>query len=89
MNRPIVLILKALHSAAHGRAPVREFLPYLMDLVFKREINPGKAFDLELSLADVAKRYLAMDDRRAINTLLRVSEKQPSCAFFISLPQPP
>ena len=55
-----------------GPAPVRGFLPYLMDLVLEREINPGKVFDLELSLADVAEGYLAMDKRRAVKTLLRV-----------------
>ena len=43
-----------------------------MDLVLRREINPGKVFDLELPLADVAEGYRAMDKRRAIKGLLRV-----------------
>jgi threonine dehydrogenase-like Zn-dependent dehydrogenase len=43
-----------------------------MDLVLERKINPGKVFDLTLPLADVAEGYLAMDERRAIKTLLRV-----------------
>jgi threonine dehydrogenase-like Zn-dependent dehydrogenase len=55
-----------------GRAPVRRFLPHLMDLVLERKINPGKVFDLELPLADVAKGYQAMDERRAVKVLLRV-----------------
>jgi threonine dehydrogenase-like Zn-dependent dehydrogenase len=55
-----------------GPAPVRRFLPDLIDLVLERKINPGKVFDLELPLADVAEGYLAMDERRAIKTLLRV-----------------
>lgn len=55
-----------------GPAPVRRFLPHLMDLVLSRKINPGKVFDLELPLADVAEGYRAMDERRAIKTLLRV-----------------
>lgn len=55
-----------------GPAPVRRFLPDLMDLVLTRQINPGKVFDLQLPLADVAKGYKAMDERRAIKTLLRV-----------------
>jgi threonine dehydrogenase-like Zn-dependent dehydrogenase len=55
-----------------GPAPVRRFLPHLMDLVLERKINPGKVFDLELPLADVAEGYRAMDERRAIKTLLRV-----------------
>ncbi|OIR00508.1 alcohol dehydrogenase [mine drainage metagenome] len=55
-----------------GPAPVRRFLPHLMDLILKREINPGKVFDLTLPLADVAEGYRAMDERRAIKTLLRL-----------------
>jgi threonine dehydrogenase-like Zn-dependent dehydrogenase len=55
-----------------GPAPVRRFLPHLMDLVLERKINPGKVFDLELPLSDVAEGYRAMDERRAIKTLLRV-----------------
>jgi threonine dehydrogenase-like Zn-dependent dehydrogenase len=55
-----------------GPAPVRRFLPHLMDLVAERKINPGKVFDLALPLADVAEGYRAMDERRAIKTMLRV-----------------
>jgi threonine dehydrogenase-like Zn-dependent dehydrogenase len=55
-----------------GPAPVRRFLPHLMDLVLERKINPGKVFDLTLPLADVAEGYRAMDERRAIKTMLRV-----------------
>lgn len=55
-----------------GPAPVRRFLPHLMDLVLTRKINPGKVFDLAIPLADVAEGYCAMDERRAIKTLLRV-----------------
>ncbi|KQU78986.1 IMP dehydrogenase [Ensifer sp. Root31] len=59
-------------SLMGGPAPVRRYLPYLMELVLNREINPGKVFDLEVPLADVAEGYRAMDERRAIKTLLRV-----------------
>ncbi|MGO4569585.1 zinc-dependent alcohol dehydrogenase family protein [Rhizobium sp. 2YAF20] len=59
-------------SLLGGPAPVRRYLPYLMDLVLNCEINPGKVFDLEIPLADVAEGYRAMDERRAIKTLLRV-----------------
>ncbi|MGB3337919.1 MAG: zinc-dependent alcohol dehydrogenase family protein [Devosia sp.] len=54
-----------------GPAPVRRFLPHLLDLILTRQINPGKVFDLELPLADAAEGYRAMDERRAIKTLLR------------------
>lgn len=55
-----------------GPAPVRRFLPDLIDRVLRREIAPGKVFDLHIPLADVAEGYKAMDERRAIKTLLRV-----------------
>ena len=55
-----------------GPAPVRRFLPHLIDLVLQRKIAPGKVFDLQLPLANVAEGYRAMDERRAIKTLLRV-----------------
>lgn len=56
----------------HGRpAPVRRFLPELIDMVWKGKMHPGKAFDLILPLERVAEGYRAMDDRLAIKTLLR------------------
>jgi threonine dehydrogenase-like Zn-dependent dehydrogenase len=55
-----------------GPAPVRRFLPHLMDLVAERRIAPGKVFDLTLPLADVAEGYRAMDERSAVKTMLRV-----------------
>lgn len=60
------------HVHLHGGpAPVRRFLPELIDLVCKRTIDPGKVFDLTLPLDQVAEGYRAMDERRAIKTLLR------------------
>ncbi len=60
------------HVHLHGGpAPVRRFLPALIDLVWNGKINPGKVFDLTLPLEQVAKGYRAMDERRAIKTLLR------------------
>src|SRR5438093_11187665 len=60
------------HVHIHGGpAPVRRFLPELIDLVWNRKINPGKVFDLTLPLEQVAEGYRAMDERRAIKTLLR------------------
>ena len=46
-------------------------MPALIDLVFNATINPGKVFDLVLPLDQVAGGYRAMDERRAIKTLLR------------------
>src|SRR6266542_2645983 len=60
------------HVHLHGGpAPVCCFLPGLIDLVWNRKINPGKVFDLILPLDQVAEGYRAMDERRAIKTLLR------------------
>ena len=55
-----------------GPAPVRRFLPDLMDRVMRGAIQPGKVFDLALPIARVAEGYKAMDERRAIKTMLRV-----------------
>jgi threonine dehydrogenase-like Zn-dependent dehydrogenase len=54
-----------------GPAPVRRFLPELIDLIWNRQIDPGKVFDLTLPLDQAAEGYRAMDERRAIKTLLR------------------
>jgi len=54
-----------------GPAPVRRFLPKLIDLVQAGRIHPGKVFDLVLPLDQVAEGYRAMDERRAIKSLLR------------------
>ena len=54
-----------------GPAPVRRFLPELIDLIWTRQIDPGKVFDLTLPLEQAAEGYKAMDQRRAIKTLLR------------------
>jgi threonine dehydrogenase-like Zn-dependent dehydrogenase len=54
-----------------GPAPVRRFLPELIELIWNRQIDPGKVFDLELPLAQAAEGYEAMDQRRAIKALLR------------------
>ncbi|MDI9915356.1 zinc-dependent alcohol dehydrogenase family protein [Rhodococcus sp. IEGM 1379] len=55
-----------------GPAPVRRFLPELIDLIWDRKINPGKVFDLTLPFEDAAQAYRAMDERRAIKVLLQM-----------------
>ena len=62
------------HVHLHGGpAPVRRYLPKLIELVLNRTIDPGKVFDLTLPLEQVAEGYRAMDERRAIKALLRPS----------------
>jgi len=57
-----------------GPAPVRRFLPDLMNRVLEGKIQPGKVFDQTLPIDQVAEGYRAMDERRAIKTMLRVDE---------------
>ena len=60
------------HVRLHGGpAPVRRYLPHLIDLVMRGDIDPGKVFDLTLPLEQVAEGYRAMDERRAIKALLQ------------------
>jgi threonine dehydrogenase-like Zn-dependent dehydrogenase len=66
--QPVFFTLVRLNG---GPAPVRRYLPNLINLVLDGKINPGKVFDLTLPLDQVAEGYRAMDERRAIKTLLR------------------
>ena len=60
------------HVHLHGGpAPVRRYLPELINRAWKGEFHPGKVFDLKLPLHQVAEGYRAMDERRAIKTLLQ------------------
>jgi len=60
------------HVHLHGGpAPVRRYLPKLIELILNGNIEPGKVFDLVLPLEQVAEGYRAMDERRAIKALLR------------------
>jgi threonine dehydrogenase-like Zn-dependent dehydrogenase len=66
--------MELFYSRVHlhgGPAPVRRFLPDLMDRVWTGKIQPGKVFDLELPIDEAAAGYTAMDERRAIKVLLR------------------
>ncbi|WP_369936955.1 zinc-dependent alcohol dehydrogenase family protein [Xanthomonas tesorieronis] len=54
-----------------GPAPVRRYLPDLIDLVLDQKIDPSPVFDLVLPLEQVAEGYKAMDERRAIKALLQ------------------
>jgi threonine dehydrogenase-like Zn-dependent dehydrogenase len=54
-----------------GPASVPKYLPDLLDRVLTGKIEPGKVFDLQLPLGQVAEAYAAMDERRAIKALLK------------------
>jgi threonine dehydrogenase-like Zn-dependent dehydrogenase len=55
-----------------GPAPVRAYLPELLDDVLAGRINPGRVFDFETDLEHIGEAYAAMDERRAIKSLVRV-----------------
>ena len=55
-----------------GPAPVRRFLPDLIDRILKREIHPGRVFTMRPPLERAAEGYAAMDERRAIKVLLEI-----------------
>ena len=56
---------------AGGMAPVRRYLPELLEMVVTGRIDPGRVFDLTLPLSEVAEGYRAMDERRAVKVLLQ------------------
>jgi threonine dehydrogenase-like Zn-dependent dehydrogenase len=55
---------------AGGMAPVRRYLPELLELVTSGRIEPGQVFDSRLPLDEVAEGYRAMDERRSIKVLI-------------------
>ena len=57
-----------------GPAPVRAYLPELLEAVLKGRIEPGKVFDLKTDLDQIQEAYAAMDERRAIKSLVKVSD---------------
>jgi threonine dehydrogenase-like Zn-dependent dehydrogenase len=65
----IELFFAGIHTLG-GPAPVRRFLPDLIQLIWDRTIDPGKVFDLTLPLDQAPEGYQAMDERRATKVLL-------------------
>jgi threonine dehydrogenase-like Zn-dependent dehydrogenase len=65
----IELFFAGIHTLG-GPAPVRRFLPDLIELIWDRKIDPGKVFDLTLPLEQAAEGYRAMDQRRATKVML-------------------
>lgn len=56
-----------------GPAPVRAHIPELLDDVLAGRINPGRVLDFETDLDGIAEAYAAMDERRAVKSLVRVA----------------
>ncbi|MCW2816512.1 MAG: Alcohol dehydrogenase, zinc-binding domain protein [Nocardioides sp.] len=68
---PLRLMFSKNVGLAGGIAPVRRYLPELLQLVLDRTIDPGQVFDMTLPLEQVADGYRAMDERTAIKVLLQ------------------
>ena len=58
-----------------GPAPARHYQPELLDMVLAGRINPGKVFDLTTDLDNISEAYAAMDERRAIKAIVKVSDR--------------
>jgi len=67
---PVRLMFQNNVSLAGGMAPVRKYLPQLLELVTSGEIHPGLVFDQTLPLEQVAEGYRQMDQREAIKVLI-------------------
>ncbi len=68
---PIRQLFSSNVSVGGGVAPVRGYIPELLEDVLSGAIDPGKVFDLVLPLEKAAEAYAAMDERRSIKTMLR------------------
>jgi threonine dehydrogenase-like Zn-dependent dehydrogenase len=71
VDLPIRRMFQKNVGLAGGMAPVRRYLPELLDLVTSGRIEPGRVFDSVLPLDDVAEAYASMDERRAVKVMLR------------------
>jgi threonine dehydrogenase-like Zn-dependent dehydrogenase len=71
VNVPAYELFSSHVALRGGPAPVRAYLPDLIERVWDGRINPGRVFDLTLPLDEVAEAYRAMDERRAIKVLLK------------------
>jgi threonine dehydrogenase-like Zn-dependent dehydrogenase len=71
---PVADLFYANKGVRGGPAPARAYIPELLDDVLAGQINPGRVFDFATDLDGVSEAYAAMDERRAIKSLLRVSD---------------
>ena len=69
---PVAQMFYRNNGVLGGPAPARAYMPELLDDVLEGRIDPGRVFDLETELEDIGEAYAAMDERRAIKSLVRV-----------------
>jgi len=70
---PIETVISRNIGLRGGVAPVRRYIPELLDDVLEGRILPGRVFDFETDLNGIAEAYAAMDERRAVKSLIRVA----------------
>ena len=54
------------------RHRLRAYIPELLDDVLEGHINPGRVFDFKTDLNGIEEAYAAMDERRAIKSLVKL-----------------
>jgi threonine dehydrogenase-like Zn-dependent dehydrogenase len=69
---PIETMFRQNVGVSGGGAPVRVYLPELLDDVLDGKLDPGRVLDYETDLEHIDDAYAAMDERRAIKSLVRV-----------------
>jgi threonine dehydrogenase-like Zn-dependent dehydrogenase len=69
---PIGQMFRRTVGVRGGGAPVRVYLPELLGDVLAETLNPGRVLDYETDLEGIGEAYAAMDERRAIKSLVRV-----------------
>lgn len=70
---PVAKMFRRNKGVLGGPAPARQYLPELLDAVLSGDINPGLVFDYATGLEQINDAYQAMDERRAIKSLVQVS----------------
>ncbi|WP_067668147.1 hypothetical protein [Nocardia miyunensis] len=59
-------------TVSGGLTPARRYLPQLLAQVVAGRLDPSPIFEATVSLADAARGYQLMADRRAAKVLVRV-----------------
>jgi threonine dehydrogenase-like Zn-dependent dehydrogenase len=72
VDLPVTQMFRRTVGVRGGGAPVRVYLPELLDDVLAGTIDPGRVLDYETGLEQIDDAYAAMDERRAIKSLVRV-----------------
>jgi hypothetical protein len=71
---PVPMLFRRNVGVHGGAAPARTYIPELLGDVLDGKIDPGRVFDYETDLEAIGDAYAAMDERRAIKSLVRVGK---------------